>query len=217
MAEVLLLHRNRDLTTAECAQLRRHLALAQLTRLPRQHQTGTAQNSLLGARLLHILFRQRYPTAGRAFALSANAHGKPFLPEYPDFHFNITHSVRTVACAVDDAPIGIDVEELRPVNLKIAGRFFTPAEQAFILAHPAAEQQAAFYHIWTRKESYLKWLGKGLSFPLSSFDVHEHPPEGIYFHALGADAASVCHVCSISPAPPPVTLLSVEQLLTSEL
>lgn len=36
-------------------------------------------------------------------------HGKPYLLNYPDVHFNISHSGEYVACAVADSPVGVDI------------------------------------------------------------------------------------------------------------
>jgi 4'-phosphopantetheinyl transferase len=43
--------------------------------------------------------------------INKNQYGKPYLKEYPNFNFNISHSGEYVLCAVDDKSIGIDVEE----------------------------------------------------------------------------------------------------------
>ena len=51
----------------------------------------------------------------------------------------------------------------------IAKRFFSENEYKYILE--SESQGNAFYEIWTKKEAYVKFLGTGLSTPLSSFDV----------------------------------------------
>jgi len=63
-----------------------------------------------------------------------NQYGKPCLEEYPDFHFNISHSRDYVLCAVDDKPIGIDVEEVKHIDYEeIAKNFFTAKEFEYII------------------------------------------------------------------------------------
>ena len=52
----------------------------------------------------------------------------------------------------------------------LAKRFFTAEEQQFILEEPEGINER-FYRIWTGKESYLKYLGTGLTKPLGSFSV----------------------------------------------
>lgn len=51
-------------------------------------------------------------------------NGKPVVRQLPSFHFNLSHSGDWVVCAVDDAPVGIDIEEIKPIDLAIAKRFF---------------------------------------------------------------------------------------------
>ena len=41
-----------------------------------------------------------------------NQYGKPYLSEHPDFYFNISHSGEYVLCAIDNNPIGVDIEEV---------------------------------------------------------------------------------------------------------
>ena len=55
---------------------------------------------------------------------------KPFLPEQPDCHFNLAHSGEWVVCAVSAAPVGVDIEEIRPLDLAVAETVFAPGELA---------------------------------------------------------------------------------------
>ena len=105
--------------------------------------------------------------------VSVNKYGKPYIPDAPDFHFNLSHSGRWVVIAYGGSPVGIDVQQLRsdaPIE-KLTRRHFTADEQAYILCADGQEQVARFYQVWTGKESYLKYLGTGLRIPLASFHV----------------------------------------------
>ena len=99
-----------------------------------------------------------------------NENGKPYFKSHPHFHFNISHSADTVAVAISDSTVGIDIELLRETDLKIAKRFFSEKETEFI-----GNDNRRFFEIWTKKEAYLKQIGTGLKFPLSSFDVIDNP------------------------------------------
>ena len=50
---------------------------------------------------------------------------KPLLNLFTDFHFNISHSKDWIVWAVDNIPIGVDIEVLRDFNLKIGKKFYT--------------------------------------------------------------------------------------------
>jgi phosphopantetheinyl transferase len=74
---------------------------------------------------------------------------------------------------VDRREIGVDVEFVRPMsNLEdIAASVYTPGELASLLQAQGEARERLFFRYWTRKESYIKAIGKGLSIPLNSFDT----------------------------------------------
>jgi 4'-phosphopantetheinyl transferase len=128
-----------------------------------------ALRGILGAYL-------RRPPAEIVFAYSP--HGKPSLADEPSLSFNISHSGDWALCAVAlNRRIGVDIESIQPelAGQSIAERFFSPREVAELRALPSAEQSAAFFRCWTRKEAFVKARGEGLSLPLDRFDVSLRP------------------------------------------
>jgi 4'-phosphopantetheinyl transferase len=121
-------------------------------------------------------------------------HGKPSLADGEangPVEFSISHSGGLLLVAVTcGRRVGVDVEQLRPVDAfdEIAARFFSPCEHAAIRALPPQQRQAAFFACWTRKESYLKATGDGLSQPLDRFDVSVAPDDPAALLAHRADA-----------------------------
>lgn len=88
-------------------------------------------------------------------------------------HFNLSHAGDYAAAVFDEGEVGIDVEQVRRVNVNVMRRQFTAEENAYLLSEPDA-----FLRLWTRKESYCKAVGEGLHLPLSSFDVLEDQVAG---------------------------------------
>lgn len=99
------------------------------------------------------------------FDLQKGTHGKPYLNGFPDFHFNISHSGKYVAAAFSSTDVGVDIEALRDINLKISHRHFTLKEQKFVC------DCKTFFYVWTRKEAFIKERGTGFTTPFSSFDA----------------------------------------------
>ena len=105
------------------------------------------------------------------FTLGEN--GKPYLTDYPQVHFNLSHSGNRVMCIVSSLECGCDVEmvEYRQKNIDMVIRCLAESEQRL-----AAVSAVSFYRIWTLKESILKLSGKGILIPLRSFEVSLDPP-----------------------------------------
>ncbi len=106
--------------------------------------------------------------------LAYGPKGKPHFENLPEVHFNISHSGHYVVCAASETEVGIDVERVRKVNLRVAERFFSEAEIADLMASKEEDRVQYFITLWTLKESYLKAVGRGLTQHLNSFTVIHH-------------------------------------------
>lgn len=95
-------------------------------------------------------------------------NGKPYLKNYSDIHFNLSHSENYVACAVSSTPIGVDIEHIHDVDLDIAKNYFYNQEYEHILKNP---NNKTFFELWVLKESYIKMTGLGFRLPLNEFSI----------------------------------------------
>lgn len=112
-------------------------------------------------------------------ALSTNAYGKPQIqcdPGAQQIQFNLTHSAGFAALAVSRAyQLGIDIEQVRPIDSDVAEHHFSPRELRTLGDLPPQQWLAGFYRCWTSKEALLKGEGLGLNLPLDGFDVEVDP------------------------------------------
>jgi 4'-phosphopantetheinyl transferase len=116
--------------------------------------------------------------------VGTDEHGKPFLRDDPDLAFNLSHSNGLALLATTrGGAIGCDIEWRNPELAcpRVAERLFAPEEYETLAALPPEQWIAGFYNCWTRKESYVKALGLGLSYPLDIFTVSVTPGEPACF------------------------------------
>lgn len=109
--------------------------------------------------LLKEALLQEYGLDGNP-RLAYGPNGKPFLPEHPEIHFNLSHCPNAAVCAVADGPVGIDVEVIAPVDEAVARRVLSDAE--FLSVQTSEEQDVAFARYWTQKEALVKLTGDGI-------------------------------------------------------
>ena len=172
---------------------------------------------------------QRYYVAGRGFLrdvlarylsvkpedlrFSYNAYGKPSLAGEESLQFNMSHSHEIGLMAVTrDAAVGIDVEHIRAdfASDEIARRFFSRVEVETFNSLAKEEQVAAFFRCWTRKEAYIKAIGKGLSQPLDGFDVTLAPAEPAELLRPGDEDTAIWSVSDIDVGSDYASALMVE-------
>ena len=123
---------------------------------------------LYGELMIRQVLKKQFSIKNEEIKLLKNDAGKPYIKGFP-IHFNISHAGDFVVCVFSEQAVGIDIEQIKEIDLKIAQRFFCQHEYEDLLAKQESEQLDYFYSLWTLKESYIKWLGTGLSTPLNSF------------------------------------------------
>ncbi|MDE7245291.1 MAG: hypothetical protein K2O18_15150 [Oscillospiraceae bacterium] len=72
--------------------------------------------------------------------------GKPYFPDFPGIHFNLSHSHGAAVCALSGAPVGVDVEVLRPAPRRLSGGL----------------SDEEFFRLWTAQEATVKYSGEGI-------------------------------------------------------
>ncbi len=96
-----------------------------------------------------------------SFIIARTNKGKPYAENCP-LELNLSHSGKWLLCAVGEQPLGVDIEEIKPRDVKIARRICTTKEMEFL----APDQPGAllrFLKIWTAKEAYFKAIGTGIT------------------------------------------------------
>ena len=88
--------------------------------------------------------------------IECTSFGKPFFPDFPTVHFNLSHTTGAVLVALSGEPVGVDIEHIRPVSQRSMRR----------LADVATER--AFFQSWVRREARSKRSGTGVGTMLAS-------------------------------------------------
>lgn len=100
----------------------------------------------LGAGIaLHAILKQ-YGLNPRETCLEYGTNGKASVAGRPDIHFNLTHSGCYAAGVCGAAPVGIDIEEIGLMKVKVARRFFHDGEYRYLeQMEDGQRKQEAFF------------------------------------------------------------------------
>jgi 4'-phosphopantetheinyl transferase len=198
-------------------------ALTQLLSLDESERARRFGTELLRSRfivargLLRVILSRYLDLAPADIRFTKNEYGKPRveLDATPEVRFNLSHSgdIALYAFALG-SEVGVDVEQVKEVSdaARLARRFFSPHEAQALLALPAEQQLAGFFNCWTRKEAYVKAIGKGMAQPLSQFAVSFQPNEPARLISANGDvrAPERWSLHDLSVAPGYIAAVAVE-------
>ena len=100
--------------------------------------------------------------------IQAGSRGKPFFPDHPELHFNLSHSGPLVLCALDSSPVGADIQAVAPRRPATVELCCSPVERAWLATR--GDRWEDFALLWSLKEALVKQRGTGLTFPVSAIE-----------------------------------------------
>ena len=125
----------------------------------------SARRFIIARGILRALLAGFTGTAPEKLRFRYGSSGKPSLIDRDDIHFNISHSADLALFAFSpDRPVGVDVENERPVRrlIDVAQRFMSEDELRSLVDASPDERNAAFLRSWVVREARLKAEGKGV-------------------------------------------------------
>lgn len=124
------------------------------------------KNLSVGVGILLNNYLKEYGKSEKDILYTTSKNGKSYFKNIPNLFFNPSHSENISICAFSEGEIGCDIEfiDKKKLHIDITKRFFSAYEQNFIFSDTSLDEQLErFYRLWTLKESYLKFIGVGLS------------------------------------------------------
>ncbi|MFF5996606.1 4'-phosphopantetheinyl transferase superfamily protein [Lysinibacillus sp. KU-BSD001] len=111
------------------------------------------QRALLGSALIRWAL---FPYIDEVLLhLAHDEHGRPYIAGHPHWQgdFNLSHSGNWIVLAITtNGRVGIDVEEIKPVNEEMMAYALSEAELQLVSHQPLP----VFYEFWTLKEALFK-------------------------------------------------------------
>ena len=63
------------------------------------------------------------------------------------------------------------MEKIAKAPMRVAEKYFREGEVQYLKEQQEEERNAAFFRLWTMKESYMKMTGEGMSLSLNGFEL----------------------------------------------
>lgn len=125
--------------------------------------------------------------------------GKPYLRGSSSRFFSISHCDGLCCCIVSPCECGIDCENVREFRPNVIRRIFTDMEREFFDSLDPCMKNRFFFILWTLKEAYGKFTGKGIAdmknvtFSFKSGVLSSDKPEQDFFvYELDGYILSIC-------------------------
>ena len=189
MTEVFVLKNGDEPMTEEQAELLPRWRRRRLERL----RYAPAREASLGAGLLWRYVMERHGVQPEEPVRFLQA-GKPVFAQRDDLHFSLSHSGPYAMCAISSDPIGVDVQQIKPIHMSVARRFHF-RERDWLAEQPRDQQNHAFFRIWTRKEAWVKAVSQDQLLSLDQEDVM-HGLDGWQFGEYDLGDEYVAAVCA---------------------
>lgn len=130
------------------------------------------QRKAIASILLKRLLQCHVNVKDGDISIEYTKYGKPFLSNIDSTFFNYSYSSDYILIGIStDNHIGVDIEINTSVAQILADKVLSADEKSIYSSGNAKLKQRIFLEFWTRKESYLKYLGIGITHKLNTVNT----------------------------------------------
>ncbi|BCG65552.1 MAG: 4'-phosphopantetheinyl transferase [Methyloprofundus sp.] len=125
--------------------------------------------------ILRELLAARVGEPAAQLGIVKTAYGKPYLADFPQLSFNMSHTGDCLAIAISSqCNLGIDIECFKQRNTwsGLVNKCFAQQEVDYWYALDATERGQVFYQFWVKKEAFVKAVGQGITLGLNQCVVN---------------------------------------------
>lgn len=144
------------------SDLEAFLNCKELDRAKRFHKELDRNRFIIYRSILKFVLAAHTKLEVKNIYLDYHLNKKPYLASHPWLHFNISHSEDFAVIAISRSKVGIDIEHIsEDFNFtSLLPVIFNAYEISMI--QNTVNKKYTFYTLWTRKEAFVKALGKGI-------------------------------------------------------
>ncbi|MGM7693063.1 4'-phosphopantetheinyl transferase family protein [Staphylococcus saprophyticus] len=132
------------------------------------------KKKLMGDLLLRFVINKLFSITNDKITIIKDEYGKPIITSHPDIHFSLSYSTNIIALAINNSPVGIDIEKIFDLDyMSVVNNFFNSNEKRYMSNLVQDKHLNCFFNMWTLKESLGKFIGTGILTDdfLSHFDT----------------------------------------------
>lgn len=182
---------NDDITNIEHRLFQSYRQLKKPERLKYRFKKDRVMHQI-GDMLIQYCIEQCYGLNINQWKYHVTKNGKIEIQSRKHINVNLSYSFPYIVCAIDQHPVGVDIEEIKDLN------YLNLATQFSVNEFNQVRQLKDFYTIWTKKESYTKLIGEGLLKGLDVYDVTQplyYQDDKVFFQEYICQDRMI-HLCS---------------------
>ena len=192
-------------------QLLDYVSLERQKKIQRYYKRTDQLLSMYAELIVRMGINKQYHVDLRNQEFKVEDNGKPYLVDFPSIYFNLSHSKRCVLCAISEQCLGVDVEKIENAPFEIMDKFFHEDEIAYINGTKTKWSEHRFFEIWTKKEAYVKYDGKGLRIDLAQVNTVKSKLYGCYV-TLHIDDNYICSIYTEEAITPIIVNLTEQNI-----
>lgn len=147
---------------------------------------------LLGRLLLYQALKKDFNLNIKEIDIKKNKYGKPYLSNH-NLYFSISYSNDWVICCISKYQVGIDIEKIQDIDKEFL-KYISNKYTLWIERHSQSQLNNYFFSDWCLKESFVKYLGIGLSYDIKklkfriqddiTLSINNRKIDNLYFKVL---------------------------------